>query len=637
MVNTHIINSLKTYIENPDPRYALMLKGKWGCGKTYLVNKWIEDTFKNPDKKDDVVLQPIRVTLYGMTDTEQITKAIDRQLHPYLYTKAARIGAGILKIAGRVVLRTDLDFNNDNKSDASLTTSLDSLSFLASKDEKITKPDSLKLLVFDDFERSFIPMKQLLGYINYFVECCSCHVVIVGDETKVTKVQDKKILADFKEKTVGKEFEVEPDIDAAIAQFVDELPHVNWLGEQKELIKKVFVASQCDNLRILRQCLYDFKLQYNEAEPELIKKDKSVMKGLLGSFIAVYCEYKGKNREILKLWHGGKWAFIYSRDDSPEKKAIKEMASRYNAEQLGGMNILNDGHISQIVAHIERGTTMKPYIDGLLTESQKVVGVLTRLEGFRDMDDDVFERDCNELSQDIMNGKYRQFYSIGKALAFFSLFEKEKLYQVEDKVIEKAKETLKDIFEKDVHDAELLYRCRNAFWQGMNTVENRNDEYRIQKDMETFFNEVFKAREKDLPNRMQETLNNLNNENAQELFKLDDESTPDHHAPYSLTSILKDQDATALMDRIKGLKNCNVRAFALFLADHFLLSHNLGSDFTDRFKDDCETLKSLKELTDKEVENVSGIRKGAFQYLQKVLNGCILRCEGKRGAMMEYM
>ena len=53
MVNSHIINSLKSYIENPDPRYALMLKGKWGCGKTYLVNQWIEDTFKNPEKKDN--------------------------------------------------------------------------------------------------------------------------------------------------------------------------------------------------------------------------------------------------------------------------------------------------------------------------------------------------------------------------------------------------------------------------------------------------------------------------------------------------------------------------------------------------------------------------------------------------------
>lgn len=635
MPNSYIVKALTSYIENPNPCYALMLKGKWGCGKTYLINQWIEDTFKNPVKKDDVVLEPIRVTLYGMTSTEQITKAIDRQLHPFLYSKAAKIGANILKIAGKVVLRTDLDFNSDGKNDATLTTSLDSLSFLASRDETI-KPNSLKLLVFDDLERSHIPMKQLLGYINYFVEYCGCHVMIVGDESKITDSKDKKILDDFKEKTVGKEFEVEPNIDAAIAHFVDELPQVRWFSSQKDFIKKVFIASQCNNLRILRQCLYDLKLQYNEADTNLLKKDKSVMKALLGSFIAIYCEYKGQNKQVLKSWNSGRWALLYAKEDSPEKKAISELFSRYDAEKLDGINVLNDSHIVHIVAHIEHGISMKTYIDGLLAESQKVVGVLTRLEGFRDMEDDVFVHDCNELSQNILNGEFHQFYPIGKALAFFSLFEKEKLYIVKDSVIEKVKETLNIIFDKDVHDAEMLYRCRNAFWQGMNTVESRNDDYRIHKEMTTFFNEVFNAYEKKLPNKMQETLNNLNNENVQYLIQLDQEATPDHHSPYSLTPILRDQDAIALMEKIKGLKNCNIRMFALFLSQHFMLSYNLGSDFTERFKDDRDTLNMLKVLTERESENTTGIRMWAFQYLLKVINGCVQRCEGVRNPL-NYM
>lgn len=635
MQNSHIIASLNAYIENPDPRYALMLKGKWGCGKTYLVNQWIED-FKNPEKKDDVVLEPIRVSLYGMTETEQITKAIDRQLHPFLYSKFAKVGAGILKIAGKVVLRTDFDFNSDGHNDATLSTSLDSLSFLASKDKDIN-PDSLKLMVFDDLERSHIPMKQLLGYINYFVEYCGCHVVIVGDESKITDEQDKKILDDFKEKTVGKEFEVEPDIDAAIAHFVNELPELKWLNNQTDLIKKVFIASQCNNLRILRQSLYDFKLQYNEADTKLIKKDKGIMKALLGSFVAIYCEYKGHNKQLLKAWNSGKWAFVYGKEDSPEKKAIHDMAYRYDGGKLDGINVLNDGHIANIVKHIERGTSMKPYIDSLLLEDQKVKGVLIRLEGFRDMDDDEFEHDCKELAQDMLKEKYRQFYPIGKALAFFSLFEKEHLYQVEDEVIEKAKATLKSIFEKDVKEAEMLYSCRNAFWQGMSTVENRNDEYRIHKEIAAFFNEVFNAREKELPNKMQMTLLNLNDENVQSLIQLDEESTPDHHAPYSLTPVLKDLDATALMERIKGLKNSNVRMFALFLAKHFLLGYGLGGDFRDRFKDDKDVLVAMKEQTEKILGEVTGIRKWAFQYLQKVLDGCVRRCEGDRNAMSEYM
>lgn len=636
MPNSYIVNALTAYIENPDPRYALMLKGKWGCGKTFLVNQWVKATFKKPEKKNDVVLEPIRVTLYGMTETEQITKAIDRQLHPYLYTKAAKIGAGILKIAGKVVLRTDLNFDNKGKSDASLTTSLDSLSFLASHDKAII-PDSLKLLIFDDLERSHISMKQLLGYINYFVEYCGCHVIIVGDESKITKKEEKKILDDFKEKTVGKEFEVQPDIDAAISQFVDELPQVEWLCGQKDLIKKVFVASQCNNLRILRQCLYDFKLQYNEAENGLIEKDRSVMIALLGCFIATYCEYKGQNKAIMKAWNSGKWTYMFAREDSEEKKAISELSKRYSSEHFGGLNVLNDSHISRIVMHIERGVSMKEYIDGLLAESQKVTEVITRLEDFRDMDNDEFEHACEELSQDIRRGKYRQFFPIGKALALFSLFEKENLYHVDDEVIKKAKETLKNIFKKDVNDAELLYRCRNAFWQGMNTVENRNDEYRIHKEMGSFFIEVFKNREKELPDKMQETLNTLNDENVQQLIRLDEESTPDHRAPYSMTPVLKDQDTEQLIERVRGLKNSNVRIFAYFLAHHFMLGYGLRDDFTERFKEDRDALISLKEQTEKELESVESIRMWAFQYLLKVIKGCIKRCDGERNTMREFM
>lgn len=627
MVNSHIINSLKSYIDNPDPRYALLLKGKWGCGKTYLVNKWLEDTFNKPETKDDAVLEPIRITLYGMTDTAQITKAIDRQLHPFLYSKVAKYGAGILKIAGKVVFRTDFDFDKDGEKDATFSTSLDSLSFLASKDDDI-KPDSLKLLVFDDLERSFIPMKQLLGYINYFVECCGCHVVIVGDETKVTDEKDKKILDEFKEKTVGKEYEVKPDIDAAIHCFTDEIPNVEWLDKQRELIKRVFLASKCDNLRILRQCLYDFKIQYQMADDNLLKNDKTVMAGLLASFIAVYCEYKGKNKDIISKIEEGSLAFLFSKEDSDEKNAELDMERRYRVAELDGMNILNTVHIKHIVNHIESGYAMTNYINGLLAEDQKVVGVLDRLANFREMENVTFKNDCDELSQDILSDKYPQFYPIGRALAYFSLFEREKLYNVEEKVLDHAKEFLKWLFENRVNDLDTLYQCRSAFWQGMNVVENTGDSLRIHNEMSTFFDEAFKEREAEIPDAMEDMLDNLADDKIQELMILDEKCTPDSHTSYNMRAILKQHDANKLLNRIKGLNNANVRNFAIFLSIHYRLSHNLGDGFTQIYKEDIDTLQRLKPLVEAEIKVQESIRRWNFEYLLKVVDGCIKRCEG---------
>lgn len=636
MTNEHILQALTSYIDNPDPRYALLLKGKWGCGKTWLVNKWIEGIFENTEDKVGVVLNPIRVTLYGMTSTEDITKAIDRQLHPFLYSKAAKIGKGILKIAGKVVLRTDFDIDKNGTNDATLSTSLDSLAFLASKDNDI-KSDSKWLLVFDDLERTYIPIKQLLGYINYFVEYCGCHVVIVGDVTKITDDKDKTVLQDFKEKTVGKEYEVEPDIDAAIANFINEIPQIEWIDKQKELIKKVFIASQCDNLRILRQCLYDFKLQYNEADYDLLKNDGHIMRELLGSFLAVYCEYKGQGRKVISDLGSGLWGRFLFKEDTQEKKAAAELEKRYDADKLEGINVLNNNHVASIIQHIEKGVSLKPYVDALQKSDQTAAGVIDRLSKFREMDDDVFENDCKELSQELLDGKYRQFYPIGRALALFSLFEKEKLYQVDDSVIDAAKSTMKDLFANAVNDAELLYQCRTAFWQGMNTVENRNDEYRIHNEIASFFNEAFQNREKDLPDKMQLTLNTLNNENVKQLIVIDASSTPNRHSAYSLTPVFKDQDAVALMERLKGLTNANIRMFALFLTHHFAFGYQLGDSHLAYYKDDKEVVEALKRLAEKEVETATGLRKYTFQYLLKVLSGCVRRCEGERGGLTECM
>lgn len=634
MPNDHIINALTSYKDNPDPRYALFLKGDWGCGKTHLVDHWIDEHFNNTENKALEVLEPIRVTLYGMKTTDEITKAIDRQVHPFLYSKVAKIGAGVLKIIGKVALRTDIDFDNDGNNDATLSTSLDSLSFLASKDDD--EPDALKLLVFDDLERSFIPIKQLLGYINYFVEYGGCHVVIIGDESKLSP-EDKAELDLFKEKTVGKEFEVEPDIDVAIKCFVEEVPQLPWLESQKDLIKCVFVASKCNNLRILRQCLYDFKMQYDEADGSLLQNDQRIMPALLASFVATYCEYKGKNKQLIKNFSNLKWGLYMSRDDAPQKDEYTKLIGKYQVEQLGGINVFNENHLANIVAHIERGTSMKQYIDRLLFNDQAAKGVLERLEHFRYMENNEFEHDCNELAQQLTEGKYRQFYPIGKALAYFSLFEKDGLYRVDQKVVDKAKETLKDLFANEVNDAELLYQCRSAFWQGMGIVDNTDGTYRLHNEIATFFQTTFQEREKQLPNKMQLMLNNLSNDNVEQLIATDQSSTPDRNSSFSLTCILKNQDIAELMNRIKTLNNANVRSFAEFLAHHFMLGYNLGGDYTDRFKDDTEALKALGKMVGDEILNVTEIRQWAFRYFLKVIEGCLKRCEGERMALTNYM
>lgn len=258
-MNENIVNFLNGYMMNPDPQYAVLLKGKWGCGKTHFINHWIDAYKGNPTTEQ--VLEPIYVSLYGLSDTKQITTALNRVICPILYGKAAKAGKVLAKIASAMVLKHEVDLNYDGISDLSINIGIDSLSKFKSND---SLANSKKLLIFDDLERCDIPMKKLLGYLNFFVEQCNCHLIVIGDEDKIAEGENKKIFGEFKEKTIGREFEIATDIHSALDTFVNQTPKNDFVVGHQEQIEKFFAMTECDNLRILRQALWDFS-QFEES------------------------------------------------------------------------------------------------------------------------------------------------------------------------------------------------------------------------------------------------------------------------------------------------------------------------------------------------------------------------------------
>lgn len=46
-MNKQIFDFLKEYAKLPSPQYAILLRGKWGCGKTYFVKHWLEEFDKS--------------------------------------------------------------------------------------------------------------------------------------------------------------------------------------------------------------------------------------------------------------------------------------------------------------------------------------------------------------------------------------------------------------------------------------------------------------------------------------------------------------------------------------------------------------------------------------------------------------
>ena len=608
-------------MDNPDPRYAVLLKGKWGSGKSYFIKNWIND-YKEKEKDNLVVLEPIYVSLYGLKEIEQIKLAIDRVLHPILYSKGADYVKKFLKLAGKVVLKTNLDFNDDNNEDLAFDTTLDSFSLLSTKK---SEDISSKLIVFDDFERCLIDTKDLLGCINNFVEHGACHVIIIGDETHISK-ENKKDFIQFKEKTIGREFEVLPDIEGAINSFIDnDLGRNEWLIKHKTFISDCFKQTKYNNLRILRQCLYDFNILHRSIDSKLLEKGELFMMNLLGSYIVTYCEFKGESHELIKEWESNCMKTIFASDD--EKKEVIQIKGKYKLiDNKYYVDVLNTNYITLIVSEITTGKSIKRDIEIILRDIRGERTLQDKLLHFRDLSNTDFNNLYKELENEILYNKSLDFYMRCLLLNHLLSFDYNGLKQVSKKVLTKAKKHIINYLAQ-IKDREELYRDKMVF---INSIVNSNiNLYETGKGLSVkkTILETFKLNEGKLQDKMSSTLLSLSDENVDSLIKLSNSSTPDHHCTYNMTSIFINIDSKKFINNVLKLSNKSKNIFCLFLYAHYEFNFRLG-DNCYFYKDDLLLLQELYRKIETILPKKKQVDKLVLNKLLRYLEGAIKRAEG---------
>jgi hypothetical protein len=284
-LNQEIDDFLNYYYNLPSaPEYAVMLKGKWGSGKTWFIRRTIE-------KFESYGGKVLYVSLYGVSDHQQIEQEFFRQLHPVLGSKGAALAGKLFK--GLVKGTLKIDLNGDSKDDGALNVGV----------PEINIPEYLKdtkgfVLVFDDLERCSLPISDLLGYINYFVEHDGYKVIIVANEDEILAQEDENESATayrrIKEKLIGKTFEITPDLDGAIAAFLNEIESTaqqRILRKNTKLIQELYSASGYRNLRHLRQAILDFARLLSVLDGEALKSE-NLLTHLLSMFLLYSFEIK---------------------------------------------------------------------------------------------------------------------------------------------------------------------------------------------------------------------------------------------------------------------------------------------------------------------------------------------------------
>lgn len=220
-------------LEN-SPKSAVLINGPWGSGETFLIKSFIE--------RHKQQHHFYYVSLYGVTSREEFSDAVFFAAYPALNNKLVNITGSVLSSILKFV-RVE--------SDITLKTILEK-----------TEPG---VYVFDDLERSGIPICNLLGYINDFVEHAGCRVIILTNEDELTGHGDDEAKSEYrrrKEKTIGWTLAVHCEAEAGLTSFLDGVSSdqsKEILHGAKDRLLIAFQKSESENLRLLQQAVWDLE------------------------------------------------------------------------------------------------------------------------------------------------------------------------------------------------------------------------------------------------------------------------------------------------------------------------------------------------------------------------------------------
>lgn len=340
--NEQIADYLSYYFGLTEPQYAVMLKGPWGSGKTWFIEQCL--------KRLDDEQKYLYVSLYGVSSKKEIEDQFFEQLHPFLAHKGAKVAAKVVK--GLLKGTLNFDWNGDGKADGAAAVGVPDLNV----GDILKSSENGLILIFDDIERCDIPMPQLMGYINYFVEHDACRVVLLANEDEILANEEKKASTDIghastrprehvqylriREKLIGKSFEIRPSLQSALQKFVSELPEGDGrdaIVHNGELITELHAASKYENLRHLRQALLDFARIVDAIDPTT--RNQLMLKDILGTFLAYTFEIRSGNLRAEDIEGLNDYWSAFVRDDRKDK--LKELRNKYVA--LGNFDSVFSG------------------------------------------------------------------------------------------------------------------------------------------------------------------------------------------------------------------------------------------------------------------------------------------------------
>ena len=583
MLNQHIEKFLDYYTDDEklkNPQYAVLLKGKWGSGKTYFINEY----------KKQLKQKYIYVSLYGITSYDEIETKFLQSTNPKIFNNKTIFAS---KIANEFI---------NEKIKGSLKDVKKILSSLNAKE---------RILIFDDIERCSMDIIDLLGYINNFVEHQSYKVILIANEEELEKTEK---YTKIKEKLIGKTFEFKSDINQAYNSFVEELSNEKILRTYKNIIVKLFEKSKCNNLRLLRQGLFDFKRVYDLVLKEYERKEEFIKDIIKLYFIFIFEYRSGKfllfnslKKDEQKSWDSFLKTTKNKTKEEKEKTIYEKIYERYRVYILNSLilnletwkEIIRNSYIN--IEKIKDEILESKYFIDDNTENWK------RLWNYMELTDSNFYEVFNKVYSNLKKYKYNDLFQVMlisstilkiKSLGLIQENEKE-IFNVLEKQID-------NLFKEElVHKSLILHKDITINNHSFGTLGFDTD-FESYKKIKKYIEKKIVEEEKNIFRNSYTEIEEAIKNDSSNLYTLLSHSN-NREIPYYNKPIFAYIDISNLAKLLIESSNHSQYTFGGIIEDRY--KHNI---FTSKLEEEFDNIYKLhaliKEEADKKEGKISGYR-----------------------------
>lgn len=227
-MNTENVKSIfRDYLKAENTNYAILLNGNWGSGKSFFWKNSLQKIVEENECKE------IYISLNGISKIENLEHMLFIKLIPFIGKNESGLINNAITLVSNVGNKVSSHFLKTSISDIFKGVSVDAFNF------------SKYIICFDDLERCQIPVKEVLGFINNYVEHKNLKTIILADENEINNSQNDKSYHNIKEKLIGR--------------------IINFKLDIKETLPKLFIKHQIKN-----SSFYDFLVNYENYIAEIL-------------------------------------------------------------------------------------------------------------------------------------------------------------------------------------------------------------------------------------------------------------------------------------------------------------------------------------------------------------------------------